>query len=140
MYKIIKIHFIYKLFFFIFQRFDKIPQYFSKQLSPFSIDHAQDQFLFVYLIDNNTKLRGERRGSNSAFNIGLRPLSDKYKNLSNKTAVSTNGANINRMASNRTTLRHNSKHFNTFGCSMSVSINCLSSANFAVANLQYLND
>ena len=68
-----------------------------------------------YLDDTRTKFLGETLQSNSAFNEGNNPFSERNKNLSSRTQVSTNGANISRSEPKTKTLFHWFKNSSTFG-------------------------
>lgn len=60
----------------------------------------------AFFIEYNKKFRGDNLGSKIGFNVGDKSFSDRYRNLSSNTTVSTNGANIVRNAPNITICRH----------------------------------
>lgn len=68
--------------------------------------HNQKGDCSAFFIENNKKFRGDNLASKIGFNVGDKSHSDRYRNLSNNTTVSTNGANIVRNAPNITICRH----------------------------------
>jgi len=60
----------------------------------------------VFFTESNKKFRGDNFASKIGFNIGDKLFSDRYRNLSNRITVSTNGANIIRNAPNITIFCH----------------------------------
>lgn len=72
-----------------------------------------NEYLFAHLQEVKTIFLGDILGSNIGCNEGRKFFSDKYKNLSNNTAVSTSGASKNRNVPKATTSRQRSKHLFT---------------------------
>lgn len=80
-------------------------------------------------------------GSNTAFSLGAKFLSDRYKNLSIKTTLSTKGASISLREPNITTRSQFAKNLTIRGLSNSSDDEGrLSKARTSVADMQYLKN
>lgn len=73
-------------------------------------------FIPNYFVEVSTKFLGDSLQSNSAFNEGINPFSERKRNLSNKMHVSTNGASISRSELKSNTLLDFVKNSQTFDC------------------------
>lgn len=67
---------------------------------------SQKEIYSVFFIENNTKFLGDNLASKIGFKTGDKLFSERNRNLSNNTTVSTNGANIVRKAPNITICCH----------------------------------